>query len=137
MMNIAIPEAAKKRIDTAIDHTNEARKIINDGVVSALELTHNVLMAGLGGLDLTTELSRDLSRRLIERGEKSENVTVAQARKVVDLLPRELHLDVAVPPVPHVDEVRQKAEEAVGEAVAEVKKSAEDAVHLLRSGSKR
>ncbi len=130
-MNIAIPEIAKKRIDTAIDHTNEARKIINDRVVSALELTHNVLMAGLGGLDLTTEISREFSRKLIERGETSDNTAVAQARKVVDLLPRELHIDVAVPAVPHVDEVRQKAENAVEDAVAEVKRNAEEAVQMV------
>lgn len=133
-MPIAIPENTRKSLDAVIDHTREA---ITDGVESILETTHNVLLAGLGGLDFTAELPR----RLIERGQASENQTIAKVRDVVERLPRELDVHLRKPEAPSLDEMRRKAEDSVAdvrkaatEAVDDLKKTAEDAVHSVEEG---
>ncbi|MAE69935.1 MAG: hypothetical protein CME06_05650 [Gemmatimonadetes bacterium] len=134
-MNFTIPDTAKKGIDTARETAEDARKTIQTGVENALELTHDVLMAGLGGLDFTTELPR----RLRERGEASKNEAIVRARELLERMPREIHIpgeihiDIERPKIPSVDELRKSAENVVSDArktaedaVADVRKSAED-----------
>ncbi len=137
-MNIVLTDNAKKGFDAARETADEARKTIQGHIGNALDLTHDVLLAGLGGLDATA----DLPRLLIERGESSENEHIVRLRKLFDRLPRELQLDIETPHVPSVDDLRKSAEDTVSDvrkttadAVSDVRKTAEGAVADVRKSA--
>ena len=132
-MTFTLPDTAKRGIDTARETAEDARKTIQTGVENALELTHGVLLAGLGGVDFTTELPR----RLRERGEASKHESIVRARELLERMPREIHIpgeihiDIERPNIPSVDKLRKTAENAVSDA----RKTAEDAVADVRKSA--
>ena len=81
---------------------NQTRKPIE----SVLDLTQNILMAGLGGLDLTAAEIQKVSRDLVERGEKTDATGLKAAREFVGRTREQLEDG---PAIPKIDEVRDAA----------------------------